>query len=42
MHEESIEIWRELGDKKSLVGALNALGQVYFSEGKFKKACSAF
>lgn len=38
MHEESIEIWRELGDKKSLVGALNALGQVYFSEGDFEKA----
>jgi tetratricopeptide (TPR) repeat protein len=42
MHEESIEIWRELGDKKSLVGALNALGQVYFSEGDFEKARSYF
>lgn len=42
MHEESIEIWRELGDKKSLVGALNALGQDYFTQGDFEKARSYF
>jgi predicted ATPase/DNA-binding SARP family transcriptional activator len=42
MHEESIKIWRELGDKKSLVGALNALGQYYFTEGDFEKARSFF
>jgi predicted ATPase/DNA-binding SARP family transcriptional activator len=42
MHEESIAIWRELGDKRSLIGALSALGQDYFSEGDFEKARSYF
>ena len=38
MHEESIVIWRELGDKRSLIDALQALGNVYFNQADFEKA----
>jgi predicted ATPase/DNA-binding SARP family transcriptional activator len=38
MHEESIEIWRESGDKRSLMDALSALGQDYFTVGDFEEA----
>jgi non-specific serine/threonine protein kinase len=38
MHEESIEILRELGDMSSLIDTLQALGNVYFSQGIFEKA----
>ncbi len=42
MHGESIEMWRELGDKRSLIGALSALGQDYFTVGDFGKARALF
>jgi predicted ATPase/DNA-binding SARP family transcriptional activator len=38
MHEESIELWRELGDISNLVEALYGLGNVYFSQGMFENA----
>jgi tetratricopeptide (TPR) repeat protein len=38
MNEESIELWRELGDRRHLMDALQSLGNVYFSQGIFDKA----
>jgi tetratricopeptide (TPR) repeat protein len=38
MLEESMQIWRDLGDKKSLVETLHALGAVLYSQSDIEKA----
>jgi predicted ATPase len=42
MMEESLRMWRELGDHKEIALALEGLGWVQFRSGDDEKACTAF
>jgi tetratricopeptide (TPR) repeat protein len=42
MLEESMQIWQELGDKRSLIDTLHALGNVLYAQGDYVKARSFY